>query len=128
MASTTPTQQIVPVYFPSLVCSQAPQQTETWFINMIGPAQRTLMVASLRGAEYPLLDFGSGLTSCPVNDADDLQLLPPQPDNLPPLSNATGGSVEGIGPRQVEYRIENGEPFVVAWHVANVTNLIISTE
>ena len=38
---------------------------------------------------------------------------------MPILSNAT---------RQVGYRLDNGEPFVVAWHVANVTNLIISTE
>ena len=28
----------------------------------------------------------------------------------------------------MEYRLQNGEPFVVTWHVANVTNLIISTE
>ena len=33
-----------------------------------------------------------------------------------------------IGQRQVGYRLENGEPFVVTWHVANATNLIISTE
>ena len=33
-----------------------------------------------------------------------------------------------LGQRQVGYRLENGEPFVVTWHVANVTNLIISTE
>ena len=62
-------------------------------INMIGPTQRTLMVASLDGAGYALLDSGSGLTSCPINYADDLP-LPPRPDNLPTLSNATGGSVE----------------------------------
>ena len=67
MASTIPMQQILSVYFPSPVGSQAPQQTETWFINMIGPAQRSLMVASLDGAEYALLDSGSGLTSCPIN-------------------------------------------------------------
>ena len=36
--------------------------------------------------------------------------------------------MECIVQRQVEYRLENGEPFVVTWHVANVTNLIISTE
>ena len=36
--------------------------------------------------------------------------------------------MECIGQRQVGYRLENGEPFVVTWHVANVTNLIISTE
>ena len=75
---------------------------------MIVPAQKTLMVASLDGAEYALLDSGSA--------------------NLPILRNATGGSVECIGQRQVGYRLENGEPFVVTWHVANVTNLIISTE
>ena len=46
---------------------QALQQTETWFINMIGPAQRSLVVASLDGAEYALLDSGSGLTSCAIN-------------------------------------------------------------
>ena len=34
--------------------------------------------------------------------------------------------MECIGQRQVGYRLENGEPFVVTWHVANVTNLIIS--
>ena len=51
-----------------------------------------------------------------------------RPANLPILSNATGGSVECIGNRQVGYRLANGEPFVVTWHVANVTNLIISTE
>ena len=26
------------------------------------------------------------------------------------------------------YRLQNGEPFVVTWHVAKVTNLIISIE
>ena len=35
-------------------------------------AQKTLMVASLGGAEYALLDTGSGLTSCSINYADDL--------------------------------------------------------
>ena len=29
---------------------------------------------------------------------------------------------------KLDIRLENGEPFVVTWHVANVTNLIISTE
>ena len=89
--------------------------------------QKTLMVASMDGAEFALLDSGSGLTSCPINYADDLPLLP-RPTNLPSLSNATGSSVECIGQRQVGYRLENGEPFVATWHVANVTNLIISTE
>ena len=37
MASTIPTQQMVPVYFPNYVGSQAFQQTETWFINITGP-------------------------------------------------------------------------------------------
>ena len=36
--------------------------------------------------------------------------------------------MERIGQRQVGYRLENGEPFVVTWHVANVSKLIISTE
>ena len=36
--------------------------------------------------------------------------------------------MECIGLRHVGYRFENGEPFVVLWHVASVTNLIISTE
>ena len=36
--------------------------------------------------------------------------------------------MESIGQRQVGYRLENAEPFVVTWHVGNVTNLIISTE
>ena len=36
--------------------------------------------------------------------------------------------MECIGQGQVGYRLENGEPFVVTWHVANVTNLIVSTE
>ena len=124
MASTIPMQQMVPVHFPNPIGSQ---HSETWFINMIVPAQKTLMVASLEGAEYALLDSGSGLTSCPISYADDLPLLP-RPSNLPILSNAAGGSVECIGERQVGYRLENGEQFVVTWHVANVTNLIISTE
>ena len=85
------------------------------------------MVASLDGAEYTLLDSGSGLTSCPINYADDLPLLP-RPVNLPILSNATGGVVECIGLRQLGHRLENVEPFVVTRHVANVTNLIISTD
>ena len=122
LASTIPLQQVVPMY-----CSQTPHHAKTWFINTIMPVQKTLMVASLDGAEYALLDSGSGLTSCPIDYADDLPLLP-RPINLPILSNATGGSVECIGQRQVGYRLENGEPFVVMWHVANVTNLIISTE
>ena len=122
LASTIPMQQMVPVYFPNPVGSEASQHTETWFINMIVPAQKTLMVASLDGAEYALLDSGSGLTPCPINRADDRPLLP-RLANLPILSNATGGSVECIGQRQVGYRLGNGEPFVVMWHVANVTNL-----
>ena len=81
----------------------------------------------LDGAEYALLDSGSGLTSCPINYADDLPILP-RPVNLPILRDAIGGSVECIGLRQMGYRLENGEPFVVTWHVAIVTNLIISTE
>ena len=36
--------------------------------------------------------------------------------------------MEFIGQRQVGYRLENGEPTVATWHVANVTNLTISTE
>ena len=120
-------QQMIPVYLPNLFGSEATQQTKTWFINMIVPAQKTLMVASLDGAEYALLDSGSGLTSCPINYANDIPLLP-RPAGLPILSNATGGSVEYIGQRHVGYRLENGEPFIAKWHVANVTNLIISTE
>ena len=85
------------------------------------------MVASLNGAEYALLDSGSGLTSCPIIYANDIPLLL-RLANLPILSNATGGSAECIGQRQVEYRLENGEPFVVTWHVANVTNLIFFAE
>ena len=127
LASAMPMQQMVPVYFPNPTGSQASQQTETWFINMIVPAQKTLMVASSDGAEYAVLDSGSGLTSCPINYADDLPLLP-RPAKLPILNNATGGCVECIGRRQVGYRLENGEPFVATWHVANVTNWIISTE
>ena len=36
--------------------------------------------------------------------------------------------MECIGQRQVGYRLENGEPFVVTWQVGNVTNLVISAE
>ena len=36
--------------------------------------------------------------------------------------------MECIGQRQVGYGLEIGEPFVVTWPVANVTNLIFSTE
>ena len=36
--------------------------------------------------------------------------------------------MECIGQRQVRCQFENGEPFVVTWHVANVTNLIIFVE
>ena len=36
--------------------------------------------------------------------------------------------MECIGQRQVGYRLDNGKPFVVTKHVANVTNLIISIE
>ena len=110
-----------------MYCNQPPHPAKPWFINTMMPAQKTLMVASLDGAEYSLLDSGSGLTSCPIDYADDLPLVP-RPIKLPILSNATGGSVECIGQRHVGYRLENGEPFVVTWHVANVTNLIISTE
>ena len=85
------------------------------------------MAASLDGAGYALLDSGSGLTSCPINYAIDIPLLP-RPENLPILSNATGGSVECIRQPPVGYGLENGDPFAVTWHVANVTTLIISTE
>ena len=50
MASTIPMQQMVPVHFPNPIGSQ---HSETWFINMMVPTQKTLMVASLDGAEYP---------------------------------------------------------------------------
>ena len=54
------------------------------------------MVASLDGAEYALLDSGSSLTSCLISYATTFK----------PASNATGGSVEWIGQRQVAYRLE----------------------
>ena len=85
-------QQMVPVYFPSTAGSQTPQPTETWFTNMIATAQKTLMVASLDGEEYALLDSGSGLTSFPNNHADDFPQLPPLA-NQPILSNSADGSV-----------------------------------
>ena len=93
VANTIPLQQMVPVYFQGPASSQTSPPTETWFINMIVPAQKTIMVASLDGAEYALLDSGSGLTSCPINYANDIPLLP-RLANLPILSNATGGSVD----------------------------------
>ena len=74
IASTIPLQHMVPVHSVS-DGSQTSQPTETWYINMIVPAQKILMVARLDGAEYALLDSGSGLTSCPNNYADDLPLL-----------------------------------------------------
>ena len=64
---------------------QTSQPTETWYINMVVPAQKTLMVASLDGAEYTMLDSGSGLMSCPINYANDIPFLP-RPANLPILS------------------------------------------
>ena len=87
-------------------------------LNMIVPVQKTLMVARLDGADYALLDSGSGLASCPISFADDLPLCREHPTC----------SVECIGQRQVGSRLENGEPFVVMWHVENVTNFIISSE
>ena len=41
LASTIPMQQMVPVCFANPFGSQASQQTEAWFINMIVPAQKT---------------------------------------------------------------------------------------
>ena len=92
MLSTILMQQMVPVLLPNRTASQ---HSETWLINMIVPAQKTLMVASLDGAEYALLDSGPGLTSCPINYADTLPLLPRRA-NRPILSNVTGGGVECI--------------------------------
>ena len=91
-----------------MYCSQTPRPAEPWFINTVVPAQKTLMVASLDEAEYALLDSGSGLTSCPINYADDLPLLP-RPTNLPnflatPLEAAWNALVKdksGIGLRMV---------------------------
>ena len=57
-------------------------------------------MASLDGSEYALPDFGFGLASFPINFADDPPLMP-RHDNIQTLSNATGGSVECIGQRQV---------------------------
>ena len=54
MASAIPLRQMVPVNFSCPDGSQTSQPTETWYINMIIPAQNTLMVASLDGAEYAL--------------------------------------------------------------------------
>ena len=64
MACTMPLQQMVPMYFPCRDGNQTFQPTETWHINMIVPTQKILNVSSLDGAEYALLDSGSGLTSC----------------------------------------------------------------
>ena len=88
LASTIPMQQMLPVYFPRPDGSQTSQPTETWYINMIVPAQKTLMIASLDGAAFTFVDSGSGLTSCPINYANDIPSLP-RPANLPTLSNAT---------------------------------------
>ena len=105
-----PLQQMVPVYFQCPDGSQTSQLTETWYINMIVPAQKTLMVASLDGA-----------------DVLPNQLCQGHP-NVAATCKLANRSVECIGQGQVGYRLENGKPFVVTWHVANVTNLIISTE
>ena len=51
VASTIPLRQMVPTYFKGPDGSQTSLPTETWYINMIVPAQKTLMVASLDGAE-----------------------------------------------------------------------------
>ena len=101
--------------FPSPVESQAPQQAETWFINMIGPAKWTHMSVRLDGAWYAVLDSGSGLTSCPFNCADDLPLLP-RPKNLPTSSNVTGGTVECTGLGQVW--VSPWEWWTICCHVA----------
>ena len=69
-------------YFPCPDGSQTSQSTETSYINMIVPAQKTLLFASLDRAENALLDSGSGLTSCPINYANDI-LMSPRPANLP---------------------------------------------
>ena len=113
LTSTIPLQQVVPMYLQSDASAM--------------PAQKTLMVASLDGAEYALLDSGSFLTSCPINYADDLPLLPRtyQPANVEQRHWRQRGMHWS---KTSGYRLENGEPFVVTWHVANVTNLIISTE
>ena len=66
------------------------------------------MVASLDGAEHALLESGSRLTSPPIDYADDLPLVP-RPDNLPTLSNATGGSVECIGLRQGNIEVRHAK-------------------
>ena len=47
MARTIPLQQMVPMYFPCPDGSRTSHPTETWYINMIVPAPKTLMVASL---------------------------------------------------------------------------------
>ena len=88
MASTIPLQQMLAVYSPRPDGSQTSQPTETWYIRKIVPAEKTLMVASLDGAEFALLGSGSGLTSCPINCANDIPLLP-RLAILPIFSNAT---------------------------------------
>ena len=92
-----------PVYFPNLVGRNLVRQHDR-----TGP-ENSLMVAR----RIRVVDSGCGLTSCPINYADDLPLLP-RPTNL-----------GCIGLRQVGYRLESGEPFVATRHVAHVTNLII---
>ena len=71
-------------------------------VHLVGPAQRTLMVAS----------------SCPIDYADDIPQLP-RPDN--------SAKFERRHRRQDGHRLENGEPFVVTW-LASVANLTISIE
>ena len=55
-----------PCLLPESCWQSVAAAAETWFIDMVVPAQKTLMVASLDGAEHALLDSGSGLTSCPL--------------------------------------------------------------
>ena len=66
------------------------------------------MVASLDGAEYALLDSGSGLTSCPSNHANDIPFLP-RPANLPILSkNVLVGDKLDADLRMVNHVLRHG--------------------
>ena len=117
MASTIPLQQMVPVYFP---CPASACRTLVHQHDRAGPEDS--YGCKLGRSRIRVTGFWIRL------DILSNQLCRRSSNTAKTYQPANFEQRHWIGQRQVGYRLENGEPFVVTWHVANVMNLIISTE
>ena len=75
---------------------------------------------------WMLWDSGSGLTTCGINDFDDVVMTAPK--KLPKMQAATGHGVEVYGARTVRFETPQKEILSITFQVSNVTMPILAAD